>query len=170
VKKLFLGILWRPLGSFADCWRAFHEPSSRLRARLRMLPNSKSNLRWQARSRSARLGSLTVSASLGTQSLTRGAGPTWPWLRAPPFRVLGLCVFPLSLLSDSSPWSSFLAAATGRAAALLVTSSPSPLPATSIHQVCPPLLLPSAVRDGAPQTLAELFCIRIWVQLRYITN
>jgi hypothetical protein len=32
------------------------------------------------------------------------------------------------------------------------------LQATSIHQVCPPLLLfPSAVRDGAPQTLTKLF-------------
>jgi hypothetical protein len=31
------------------------------------------------------------------------------------------------------------------------------LPATSILQVCPPLLFPSAVRDGAPQTLTKLF-------------
>jgi len=46
-----------------------------------------------------------------------------------------------------------LAATTGRAAAPFVTSSPSPLPATSIHQVCPPLLFPSAVQDRAPQTL-----------------
>jgi hypothetical protein len=30
------------------------------------------------------------------------------------------------------------------------------LPATSIHQVCPPFLFPSAVRDGAPQTLTYL--------------
>ena len=50
-----------------------------------------------------------------------------------------------------------LAATTGRAAAPFITSSPSPLPATSILQVCPPLLFPSAVRDGAPQTLTKLF-------------
>jgi hypothetical protein len=31
------------------------------------------------------------------------------------------------------------------------------LPATSIHQVCPPLLFPSALRNGAPQTLIKLF-------------
>jgi len=50
-----------------------------------------------------------------------------------------------------------LAATTGRAAEPFVTSLPSPLPATSILQVCPPLLFPYAVRDGAPQTLTKLF-------------
>jgi hypothetical protein len=46
---------------------------------------------------------------------------------------------------------------TGRAAAPFVTSSPSPLPATSIHQVCPLLLFASELRDEAPQTLTKLF-------------
>ena len=50
-----------------------------------------------------------------------------------------------------------LPAATGRAAAPFVTSSPSPLPATSIFQVCPSLLFPFALQDGAPQTLTKLF-------------
>jgi hypothetical protein len=31
------------------------------------------------------------------------------------------------------------------------------LPAPGIHQVCPPLFFPSAVRDGAPRTLTKLF-------------
>jgi hypothetical protein len=31
------------------------------------------------------------------------------------------------------------------------------LPATSIFQVCPPLLFPFALQDGAPQTLINLF-------------
>ena len=66
-----------------------------------------------------------------------------------PFPSVGLSS--LALLS--------LAATTGRAAATFVTSSPSPVPATSIHQVCPPLLFPSAVRDGAPQTLTKLFVL-----------
>jgi len=43
------------------------------------------------------------------------------------------------------------------AAAALVTSSPSPLPATSIHQVCPPLLFPSAARDVPSLALTKLF-------------
>ena len=64
----------------------------------------------------------------------------------------------LSLLSDSLVLAlPSLAATTGRAAAPLATSSPTPLPATSIYQVCSPLLFPSAVRDGASQTLTKLF-------------
>ena len=66
----------------------------------------------------------------------------------PPF------LFSLALSSLGLP---SLAATTGRAAAPFVTSSPSPLPAISIHQVCLHLLFPSAVRDGAPQTLTKLF-------------
>ena len=50
------------------------------------------------------------------------------------------------------------AATTGRAAARFVLSSPSPLPAMSASRyACAPLLFPSAVRDGAPQTLTKLF-------------
>ena len=63
--------------------------------------------------------------------------------------------FPFPALSLLSPLPR-LAATTGRAAAPFVSSSPSPLPATSILQVCPPLLFPSAVWDGAPQTLTKL--------------
>ena len=50
-----------------------------------------------------------------------------------------------------------LATTAGRAAAPFITYSPSPLPAPGIHQVCPPLFFPSAVRDGAPRTLTKLF-------------
>ena len=64
------------------------------------------------------------------------------------------CVSPFSGLSLALP---SLAATTGRAAASFVTSSPSPLPATSTLQVCPPRLFLSSVRDGAPQTLTKLF-------------
>jgi hypothetical protein len=60
-------------------------------------------------------------------------------------------------LSPSSLGLPFLAATTGRAAAPFVTSSPGPSPATSTRQVCPPLLFPSAVRNGAPETLTKLF-------------
>ena len=81
---------------------------------------------------------------------------------------------PLSLFSvPLLPWSSFpglLAATTGRAAAPFVKSSPTPLPASSIHQVCPPLLFPSAVRNGAPQTLTKLFCIRICPSCNILPN
>ena len=77
---------------------------------------------------------------------------------APPPPQAHLCFFPLSAfpsplcLSSSFPggddWAS--GCATRHA-------SPGPLPATSTHQVCPPLLFPSAVRNGAPQTLTKLF-------------
>ena len=50
-----------------------------------------------------------------------------------------------------------LAATTGRAAAPFVASSPRILPVTSIHQVCPPLLFPSAARDGTSLALTKLF-------------
>ena len=50
-----------------------------------------------------------------------------------------------------------LAATTGRAAAPFVASSPRILPATSIHQVCPPLLFPSAARDVPSLALTKLF-------------
>ena len=72
-----------------------------------------------------------------------------------PFRLTSSPLFLPSLgLSFALP---SLAATTGRAAAPFITSSPSPFPATSILKVCPPLLFPSAVRDGAPQTLTKLF-------------
>jgi len=61
-------------------------------------------------------------------------------------------------------------AAAARAAAPFrhVLAQP-PLPAASIHQVCPPLLFPSVVRDGAPQTLTKLFLYSDLIQLQYIT-
>jgi len=70
-----------------------------------------------------------------------------------------LIALPLRLISplSSSLGVPFPAATTGPAAAPFVTYSPGPLPARSIHQVCPPLLFPSAVRNGAPQTLTKLF-------------
>jgi len=86
-------------------------------------------------------------------------------------RRLRLRFFPLSLsLSLPSLGLPFLAATTGRAAAPFVKSSPTPLPASSIHQVCPPLLFPSAVRNGAPQTLTKLFCIRICPSCNILPN
>ena len=82
----------------------------------------------------------------------------------------------LSLLSNSLPALPSLAATTGRAAAPFVLSSSSPAgddwasggvvcPVFAqpfagderILQVCPPLLFPSSVRDGGPQTLTKLF-------------
>ena len=70
-----------------------------------------------------------------------------------------MIALPLRLISplSSSLGVPFPAATTGPAAAPFVTYSPGPLPARSIHQVCPPLLFPSAVRNGAPQTLTNLF-------------
>ena len=76
---------------------------------------------------------------------------------SPPWLPLFLKAFPfsptLSSLALPSP-----AATTGRAAAPFVLSSPCPLPAMSASRyACAPLLFPSAVRDGAPQTLTKLF-------------
>ena len=92
---------------------------------------SSSSSRWQARSSSAHW----------QPSASRHQGS--------PAQGLRLISVPFLL--------SLLAATIGRAAAPFITSSPSPLPATSIHQVCPPLRFPSALRDGAPQTLTKLF-------------
>ena len=82
-------------------------------------------------------------------------------LRPLPLRARGPQVHPLPLFLEPFPslglsslaLPSLAAATTGRAAAPFITSSPSHLPATSILQVCPPLLFPSAVQDRAPQTL-----------------
>jgi hypothetical protein len=93
---------------------------------------SNSSLRWQARS--SRLVDSPCSGSMAH-----------------------LCFFPpfpfSPLVFLSWRWRRRL----GERAALFVTSSPGPLPATSIHQVCPPFLFPSPVRNGAPQTLTKLF-------------
>ena len=76
----------------------------------------------------------------------------------PPTGHSAQCLRPISASSHlpfpfsptlSSPGLPSQAATAGRPAASFVTSSPSPLPAASIHQVRPPLLFPSAVRDGA---------------------
>ena len=78
-----------------------------------------------------------------------------PFRSGPEVQLLALFLQPFPSLGLSPlPCSSSLAAAP------FVLSSPSPLPATAdecILQVCPPLLFPSAVRDGAPQTLTKLF-------------
>ena len=78
------------------------------------------------------------------------------WSGTFPFsRTLSSLALP-SLAATTGP----AAATTGPAAAPFVTSSPSLLPATSASSryACP-LLFPSAVRDGAPQTLTRLFVL-----------
>jgi hypothetical protein len=85
-----------------------------------------------------------VAGSLEVGSLTalplRGAASG----SSPPFR---------SLLSDSLlPCSSFPGGDDWASGGAIC-----PVFAQRILQVCPPLLFPSAVRDGAPQTLTKLF-------------
>ena len=109
----------------------------------------------RARSRSARL----IDSPPALRAQIRF--PFFGWNR--PGQVVrlisSLCFLNISLLSDSlySLALPSLAAKTERAAAPFVTSSPNPLPATSIRQVCSPLLFLSAVRTEHPQTLTKLF-------------
>jgi len=109
-------------------------------------------LRWQARS----------SWPLGGRHARARALPAVP-LRAQPPRsgsqvhLLPRFLKPFPSLGLSPNLLSTLAATTGRAAPPFVLSSPSALPATSASSRYAPLLFPSAVRDGAPQTLTKLF-------------
>ena len=70
----------------------------------------------------------------------------------PAFPSLGLSR-PCSSFPGGDDWAS------GGDICHFFAGSPSPLPATSIHQVCSPLLFPSAFRGGAPQTLTKLFVL-----------
>jgi hypothetical protein len=102
---------------------------------------------------------LEVGGSLELGSLTLDSPPYQGSAQTSGPQVLLLPLFlkPFPSLGLSSLALPSLSATPGRAAAPFVTSSPSPLPATSIHQVWPPLLFHSAVRDGAPLTLTKLF-------------
>jgi len=101
---------------------------------------------FRLRSTSAR-DARASGGRLARASSSAAKGSLLPLLPKP-FPSLGLSL----LLALSS-----LAVTIGRAAAPFVTSSPSPLPTTSILQVCPPPLFPSAMRYAAPQTLTKLF-------------
>ena len=93
-------------------------------------------------------------------------------LRQSGLRFISLGFLNLSLLTDFLlPCSSYplLAATTWRAAAPFVTSSPSPLPATSILQVCPPLLFPFCCARRSTPNPNKTICTRISMQLQYIT-
>jgi hypothetical protein len=78
-----------------------------------------------------------------------------------PELVAACCVRPSFYLLPFTPrlfrGLPFPAATSGRAAAPFTRSSSGPSPATSIHQVCPPLRFHSAVRNGAPQPQPKLF-------------
>jgi hypothetical protein len=91
---------------------------------------------------------LELAGSLELGSLT--VLPLWAHLLPlflKPFPSLGLCP-PCSSFPGGDGWAS------GGAICHVFAQ---PLPATSILQVCPPLLFPSAVRDVTPQTLTKIF-------------
>jgi hypothetical protein len=103
---------------------------------------------------SARDAPALVAGSLELGSLT--ALP----LRAQPLRFISsLCFLNLSLLTDSLlPCSSFPGGDDWASGGAICPVFAQPFAGDErILQVCPPLLFPSAVRDGAPQTLTKLF-------------
>ena len=73
--------------------------------------------------------------------------------------ISSLCFLQLSLLSDSLlPCSSFPGGDDWASGGTICPVFGQPFAGDErILQVCPPLLFPSAVRDGAPQTLTKLF-------------
>ena len=98
------------------------------------------------------LGRLAPSLELG--SLTALPAPA-QGLRF----ISSLCFLQLSLLSDSLlPCSSFPGGDDWASGGTICPVFGQPFAGDErILQVCPPLLFPSAVRDGAPQTLTKLF-------------